>query len=216
VHVLVYDGFDELDAVGPYETFATAGTFGADVAVSFATLEPRESVTASHGLELVPDVVLPDPGADADADDLPDLLVVPGGGWSDPDVPGAGAEARRSAVPDAVAALHDAGVRLAAVCTGGMLLATAGVLDGRPATTHASAREDLAGTGARLVEARVVDDGDVCTAGGVTSGIDLALHLVEREFGADVAGAVSTELEYERRGAVHGARDGDGGAAGAE
>jgi transcriptional regulator GlxA family with amidase domain len=199
VHVLVYDGFDELDAVAPYEVFATAGAFGADVSVAFATLEPRASVTASHGLELAPDLVLPGPADD----DRPDLLVVPGGGWSDPSVPGAGAEARRGAVPDAVAALHDAGVALAAVCTGGMLLATAGVLDGRPATTHASARDDLADTGARLVDARVVDDGDVCTAGGVTSGIDLALHLVEREFGPEVATSVATELEYERRGMVH-------------
>jgi transcriptional regulator GlxA family with amidase domain len=199
VHVLVYEGFDELDAVGPYEVFATAGAFGADVAVSLATLESRASVRASHGLEVTPDVVLPGPRDG----DRPDLLVVPGGGWSDPDVPGAGAEARRGAVPDAVAALHDAGVALAAVCTGGMLLATAGVLDGRPAATHASARDDLAETGARPVDARVVDDGDVCTAGGVTSGLDLALHLVEREFGADVAASVATELEYERRDAVH-------------
>jgi transcriptional regulator GlxA family with amidase domain len=78
-----------------------------------------------------------------------------------------------------------------------MVLSTAGILEGRPATTHAVAREDLAAAGAQLREARVVDDGDVVTAGGVTSGIDLAFHLVEREFGEDVAAQVAREMEYD-------------------
>jgi transcriptional regulator GlxA family with amidase domain len=85
-----------------------------------------------------------------------------------------------------------------------MLLARAGLLDGRPAVTHAGATDDLRATAAEVVDARVVDDGDVLTAGGVTSGLDLAHYVVEREFGADVAAAVATEMEYERRGDVYG------------
>jgi transcriptional regulator GlxA family with amidase domain len=128
----------------------------------------------------------------------PDLLVVPGGGWNaGDDRPGARREAERGAIPEAVGHLVDDGVTVASVCTGGMLLAEAGVLDGRPAVTHASALEDLRATAADVVDARVVDDGDVLTAGGITSGLDLALHLVRRFCGSDVAERVATELEYD-------------------
>jgi transcriptional regulator GlxA family with amidase domain len=78
-----------------------------------------------------------------------------------------------------------------------MLLAEAGLLDGRPAVTHAGALDDLRATAATVVDARVVDDGDVLTAGGITSGIDLALHLVGRLAGDTLRDRVTTELEYD-------------------
>jgi transcriptional regulator GlxA family with amidase domain len=84
-----------------------------------------------------------------------------------------------------------------------MLLARAGITDGRPATTHRGCLDDLEATGALVDrEARVVDDGDLLTCGGVTSGLDLALHLVEREWGADLAGKVAELMEHDRRGPV--------------
>lgn len=194
VEVLIYDGFDELDAVGPYEVFRTAKAFGGDVDARVVTLTDRAAVTASHGLRVEPDGV-----AGAGGDGRPaDTLLVPGGGWADPTVPGAGMEAERGDVPGAIRDHHDDGGRVAGVCTGGMLLARAGVLDGRPAVTHASALDDLRETGADVVDARVVDDGDVLTAGGVTSGLDLALYLVGRESGERLADRVATELEYDR------------------
>jgi transcriptional regulator GlxA family with amidase domain len=195
IAIVVYDGFDELDAIGPYEVFENAARAGADCTTSLRTIDAVEVVEASHGLRVEPD------GRLADAE--PDLLVVPGGGWNDRGAAGAWAEAERGAIPDAVAAAHDAGATVAGVCTGGMLLARAGVTDGRPAVTHAGALEDLRATPAEVVEARVVDDDDVLTAGGVTSGLDLAVHLVEREFGDDVAEQVRTEMEYESRGSVY-------------
>ncbi len=94
--------------------------------------------------------------------------------------------------------LHDAGATVATVCTGGMLAAAAGLANGRPATTHHAALDELRAGGADVVAARVVDDGDLVTAGGVTSGIDLALWLLERELGAAVADAVAEEIEYPR------------------
>jgi transcriptional regulator GlxA family with amidase domain len=196
VQILLYEGFDELDAVGPFEVFANAARAlgdDADCSVSLVTLDPTEQVRASHGLRVEPDGIL----------DEPDLLVVPGGGWNDRDEAGAWAEAERGAVPDAIAATHERGATLASVCTGGMLLSRAGVLDGRPAVTHHGALEDLRATDAEVVDARVVDDGDVVTAGGVTSGIDLALSLVEREFGVELAEGIAREMEYERTGGVH-------------
>jgi len=211
VEVLLFDGFDELDAVGPYEVLANGARAGADLTVRTVTRDGADSVVASHGLEVVPDGEL---GA-------PDLLVVPGGGWTsegaDPasDASGGSPDRRSGGVravvedgtlPDAVAAHHDRGGALASVCTGAMVLAAAGVLDGRPATTHHAAHDDLAAVADR-VDARVVDDGDVVTAGGVTAGIDLAFHLLERDYGADVAEQVAAEMEYERRGTVQ--RTGD-------
>jgi transcriptional regulator GlxA family with amidase domain len=85
------------------------------------------------------------------------------------------------------------------VCTGAMLLAEAGILEGRPAVTHHAALDDLRDLGIDVrADARWVDAGDVLTAGGVTSGIDLALHLLERFQDAGVAEAAARLLEHPR------------------
>ncbi|RYG58738.1 DJ-1/PfpI family protein, partial [bacterium] len=94
------------------------------------------------------------------------------------------------------------GALVAGVCTGTMVIAASGLLRGRPAITHHLAVEDLREMGADVVQARVVDDGDIVTAGGVTSGLDLALWLVERFCSAAVAHKVEKRMEYERRGTV--------------
>ena len=189
--IVLFDGFDELDAIGPYEVLANAPRMGGSIETRLVTLEPTDLVRASHGLRVEPDGVLGES----------DLLVVPGGRWS------AGEGGVRRAFDDgtlaeAIAARHDAGATVASVCTGAMLLGQAGLLEGRPAITHHSAVDDLAAY-AEVTEARVVDDGDVLTAGGVTSGIDLALWYLEREFGEAVADGVATAMEHERRGDVH-------------
>jgi len=98
--------------------------------------------------------------------------------------------------------LHAAGTIVAGVRTGAMLPAAAGLTKERPATTHHLAREELRALGAEVYDARVVDDGDVLTSAGVTSGLDLALWLVERFAGSALAHAVERRLEYERRGVV--------------
>jgi transcriptional regulator GlxA family with amidase domain len=190
VAILLYDGFDELDAIGPYEVFQSAGESDAEMSAELVTLEPVERIEASHGLRIEPDGVLGDTSAD--------VLLVPGGGWSDHDSPGVRTEFEDGAIPDAVAAAHAEGTTVASVCTGAMLLSKAGLLDGRPATTHHTALADLRETEADVREVRYVDDGDVLTAAGITSGIDLALHIVERACGTDVASGVARNLEYER------------------
>ncbi|MET8556543.1 DJ-1/PfpI family protein [Streptomyces sp. NPDC004959] len=95
-----------------------------------------------------------------------------------------------------------AGVTIAGVCTGVMVLSAAGLTRGRPCTTHHMVKSELAAQGDTVVDARVVDDGNLVTAGGVTSGIDLALWPVTRECGPDLALAVERIMEYERRGTV--------------
>ena len=201
IDILLYDGFDELDGIGPYEVFDYALGYASETderagRVRYVALDERETVTASHGTGVGIDGVLPEPESEA----APDLVVVPGGGWSARDEDAsAWAEAQKGAVPRALAAYHAAGTRIASVCTGSMLLAEAGVTDGRRAVTHAAAIDELRESGAEVVDARVVDDGDLLTAGGVTSGLDLALYIVEREFGAEIAERVATVIEYERR-----------------
>ena len=189
IAVVVFEGFDELDAIGPLEVLRNAAEGGADLEVALVTLDGAAEVTGSHGLRVRPDGRL-DP-------DRTDLLVVPGGGWSDRAPRGAWAEAERGELPAAIAAAHRAGAQVATVCTGAMLASVAGLTRGRRAITHHSAVEDLRASGAQVVEARVVDDGDL-----VTSGIDMALWLVERHVGAEAAEAVAAEIEHPRHGEV--------------
>lgn len=188
VAILLYEGFDELDAVAPYEVFRTAADYGANLDASLQTLVPSDSVTASHGLRVEPDDVLIG---------TPDLVLVPGGGWNSRGERGAWAEVQDGTLPERLATLYDGGATVATVCTGALIAAEGGLLEGRPATTHESAKGDLREYGVDVRDDRFVDDGDLLTAGGVTSGIDLALHVVEREFGADVAEKVAGEIEYE-------------------
>ena len=91
---------------------------------------------------------------------------------------------------------------VATVCGGSLILGIAGLLKGRHAVTHHMGLAVLAATGATVVSARVVDDGNVVSAGGVTSGLDLALHLLERTLGPRIAHATESLLAYERRGTV--------------
>jgi transcriptional regulator GlxA family with amidase domain len=194
VQVLLYDGCDELDAIAPFEVLRMAARH-TGWRVEVVTQDGAEEITTSKGLKVRP-------GCRLNMTERPDLLVVPGGNWIDRGATGALAEAERGVIPAALAELHRAGTILAAVCTGSMLLATAGLLKGRPAVTHHGALDDLKVHGATVVRARVVDDGDVITAGGVTSGLDLALWLIERFAGAELAHSLEQRLEYERRGVV--------------
>ncbi|WP_121744265.1 DJ-1/PfpI family protein [Natronorubrum halophilum] len=187
VEIVLFDGFDELDAIGPYEVFENAAQAGASLETTLVTLEETDIVTASHDLRVESQGTLGEP----------DVLLVPGGGWTTANE-GVRAAVEGGVLPDTVDERYTEGATVASVCTGAMVLAEAGLLEGRPAATHPVAEDDLEAHAANVVDKRVVDDGDVLTAGGVTSGIDLALWLVEREFGEDVSSEVSEEMQYER------------------
>ncbi|RRJ33086.1 DJ-1/PfpI family protein [Halocatena pleomorpha] len=189
IQIVLFDGFDELDAIGPYEVFDTAARLDAALTVELVTLAETDAVRANHGLCIEPEGTLTDP----------DVVIVPGGGWND-GRGGAREQVARGELPEAVAGLHATGTTVASVCTGGMILAHAGVLDGRPATTHAGALDELRES-FESVESRserVVDDGSVLTCGGVTSGLDLSLQLVERIADGATADRVAMRIEYDR------------------
>jgi transcriptional regulator GlxA family with amidase domain len=187
--VVLFDGFDDLDAVAPLEILRAAG-----FPVRAVGFPPgSRTITSAHGLRIE---------VDGDLSDAPQLVLIPGGGWRDGDVPGVRVETQGE-LPAVVAGLHAQGTMLASVCTGAMVIATAGLLRGRPAITHRIALDDLEETGADVLrDARVVDDGDIMTAGGVTAGIDMSLWLVERYCGRDAARYAAARIEHEPFGQV--------------
>ena len=206
---VLFPGFDPLDVVAPFEVLSA----GADAAGSDRTVrlvcagEPRTVVGGTRGLALTATATL-DPT-------LAGYVVVPGASGPLEGDPDAGDEtipvllarvADSGVVPLVRRALDDPEITVATVCGGSLALAMAGLLDGRTAVTHVLGNDVLEACGVHVVRARVVDDGDLVSSGGVTSGLDLALHLVDREFGPRVAHAVEKAFEFERRGTVWAAR----------
>jgi transcriptional regulator GlxA family with amidase domain len=202
--IVLFDGFDPLDVIAPFDVLvAGSDAVGGELAVELVSAEgPRQVVSGSRGLVLHATGRL-DPSK-------PGYIIVPGASGpieGDPDVidtiPVLLARfGETAAVPLMREALANPDVTVATVCGGSLALAMAGLLEGRNAVTHVLGLDVLEATGVNVVRARVVDDGDLVTAGGVTSGLDLALHLLERSYGSHVAIAVEKLFEYERRGTV--------------
>ncbi len=131
--------------------------------------------------------------ADKSLDEVPApaVIVVPGG--TDGTLAMAGDERMLSWLKNAAATAEFT----TSVCTGSLILGAAGLLEGRPATTHWGAREVLAGYGAEVRSERVVDDGDIVTGAGVSAGIDMALTLTAKKFGPEAAQAIQLAIEYD-------------------
>ena len=190
IQILLFEGFEELDVAGPYEVFQKAKALGAPWTVELVTLQPREFVTAAFGMKIHPQGRL-------DVNEPPDIFVIPGGGWVSRSARGSYAEVQKGEIPEILSRFAGRTV-LCGVCTGTMLLAAAGITKGRRCVTHHSALEDLRATGAIVEGARVVDNGDLITCSGVTSGIDLALWVVERFVSPLAAAEVNAYMEYPR------------------
>lgn len=186
VGILLFDDVEELDAVGPFDVLA--------VWQQYSALRPRVltfsrdglPVRCAKGLRVVPDHSMADIGT-------LHVLIHPGG---------------KGTRPLAVDAEHLAWLRttrattplMTSVCTGALCLAAAGLLAGRPATTHWAAVDELAAIDPSVqidTEARFIDDGDVVTSAGVSAGIDMALHLVARLESVAVARTVRRHLQYD-------------------
>jgi transcriptional regulator GlxA family with amidase domain len=191
IGIVVFEQVDLLDVGGPYEVLLTASRLverdGGEPPFEVLTLGlSREPVEAYGGLRLSPQAML------AEAGRL-DVLVVPGAVRVDEVL------ADTRLVEAVGAAARDASV-VASVCTGAFVLQSLGFLDGRPWTTHWEDVEDLeartgrAGAGQAWV--RWVDAGEVVTAGGLSSGIAMALHLVDRFAGRDLALRTARQIEY--------------------
>lgn len=179
---IIYDGMTTLDFIGAYDALTRLKTMGfrEDFAWDVCGIAP--DVVDGTGLRISPGRL---GGSLAEFD----LIVVPGGGG-----------ARRLADdPDFINWLQTAGPvpQKASVCSGALLLGAAGFLRGRRATTHRGAMVDLARYCATVLDRRIVDEGDVVTARGVTSSIDLGLYLVERIAGQEVRDKIAWQMDYE-------------------
>lgn len=203
--IVLYDGCDPLDVIAPFEVLvAGSDAVGGELGVELASAEgPRPVRTGTRGLVLQATAAL-DP-------DQAGFVIVPGASGpvdGDPDdgvetIPVLLARVGETAlIPLMARAFANPAVTVATVCGGSLALAMAGLLQGRNAVTHVLGNDVLDATGVTVIPARVVDDGDLVTAGGVTSGLDLALYLLERHYGSHIALAVEALFEYERRGTV--------------
>ncbi|NGN67361.1 twin-arginine translocation signal domain-containing protein [Streptomyces sp. A7024] len=191
VHTVLYDGVEEQDFAGHVEVLGILAD-QRRIKQTFVSADGPGRVATMSGLE----IAIRAPWSPRSAD----ILVVPGGGYGDESA--VAEQIRRGVLPKALARAQRPGLIMAGVCTGTMLLSAARIADGRPCTTHHIAKEDLEAQGGKVVPGRVVDDGDLVTCGGVTSGLDLGLWLIERLYGHEDALFAEKVLEYERRGTV--------------
>jgi transcriptional regulator GlxA family with amidase domain len=184
IHILAFDDNDELDVIGPYEILMTAGRLLKRLGVE----PPEVTIVSVPGTTADPTVVRGINGLKFGTrplgkDEKPDLLIATGGGYDAADPPiGISKQMNNPDFTGVIAAQHDEGRRVASVCTGAFGLAGAGIVKGRTMTTHPATVDDLVKFGARVLNpdttARVVDDGDIVSCGGVTSGTDETLYLV--------------------------------------
>jgi len=177
--IAVFPEFTALDAIGPYEVLRMVP----DAEVVFAAAERGVVRTDSGAVGLHADAAFREI-------DSADVLVVPGG-W------GTRALLRDESALEWVRAVHETTRWTTSVCTGSLVLAAAGLLDGLEATTHWAVVETLEKLGARYTPRRVVPQGKIITAAGVSAGIDMALTLAERIAGEDWAKAIQLRIEYD-------------------
>jgi transcriptional regulator GlxA family with amidase domain len=178
IAILLFEKLAAQDAVGPYEVFRCVPGWD----VHFAGLHTGE-IRSEGGLGLIVDQTL-------DQTTEADLVLVPGGRGSD-------ALLENETVLAWLREIDAVTKWTTSVCTGSQLLGAAGLLDGKRATSNWLALDDLAKYGAEPVGGRWVEDGKIITAAGVTAGIDMALYLVGREAGPEVAQAVQLGIEYD-------------------
>jgi transcriptional regulator GlxA family with amidase domain len=187
IGVALFDGAEELDWAGPWEVLAAWAHGFPEDGVEVVSVAPGEGpVTCAKGLRVLADHTWATVGA-------LDVVVYPGGigtrrELADPDV------------LNRLRRLHAEGTLVASVCTGALVLAAAGLLDGRPATTWWGMTDALRDLGSGIevrADDRFVDDGDVVTAAGVSAGIDMALHLVARLQSVERAREVRRYIQYD-------------------
>lgn len=179
ISILIYDGFTALDAIGPYEVLRSVPGWE----VEFVAKQRGEVRTDSGAVGLSADRALAEVGE-------PEIVLVPGGQGSRPLM-------EDEEVLSWLRRVDETTKWTTSVCTGSLVLAAAGLLDGKRATGHWAVLEPLREHGAEPVGGRYVEDGKTITAAGVSAGIDMALHLVAREVGPEVAQAVQLGIEYD-------------------
>jgi putative intracellular protease/amidase len=179
IAILIFDKLTALDAVGPYEVLSR----WPEVDLKFVSKEAGLKRTDTGALGVSADAAI------ADVPE-PDILLIPGGEGNRPLM-------EDPEVLDWVRAADATSKWTTSVCTGSLVLAASGVLEGKRATSHWAYRHELDGFGVESVGERVVVDGKYVTAAGVSAGIDMALQLTALEFGDDLAKGIQLGIEYD-------------------
>ncbi|MEK5110455.1 DJ-1/PfpI family protein [Bacillus sp. FSL R5-0677] len=195
IQIVLFEGFGELVSFAPFEVLKRAIEEGAPFTVELVSSVQKQEVTTSFGVTVKLHDFLR-------MDNRSDLLIVPGGGWNHKAEHGARKEAELGTLTKMIKDMHNEGTIVAGVCTGGMLLAASGILNDKKATMHHLAQSEMSEYGAEILPYRIVDQGNVITARGVTSGVDLGLWITERFASPKIAAAVENRMEYELRGVV--------------
>lgn len=187
--ILIFDQVEVLDFAGPFEVFASTDELsGKTLFKVFTVAETPGTILANNGLKIVPEHTFESaPG--------PDILIVPGGF-------GTRALLNKPSVLEWIRVRAKRAEIVASVCTGALLLAKAGLLDGQAATTHYQSHSllrELAPGAVVHEEKRFWDNGHIATSAGISAGIDLSLHLVARLHGTGVAEATARHMEYHWR-----------------
>lgn len=184
IGILIFPQVEELDFVGPFEVLSYANKVQADSVKVLLIAETAEAVKGFNGMQVIPAVSFTNCPA-------LDILVVPGGR-------GRITEMKNPAVKEFVVKQAKQAKYVASVCTGAFILAEAGLLDGKKATTYHTALAELAAYPSVIVTpAKVVHDGAIITGAGVSSGLELGFYLLKQLFSKELAREVAKKMEYD-------------------
>jgi transcriptional regulator GlxA family with amidase domain len=184
--ILIFDDVEVLDFAGPFEVFSVTNELsGYSILDVYTVAREKTPVTARNGLSVNPDYSI---------DEVPqaDILIIPGGSGTRPLL-------QQHDVLSWISYSAHCADKVLSVCTGALLLAKVGLLDGMKSTTHGSAFEtlaEIAPTTEIIRDARFVDNGKVITSAGISAGIDMSLYVIEMLFGKETAQNTAAYMEY--------------------
>ena len=183
IGILIYPQVEELDFVGPFEVLSYINKIRPDSTKVMLVAENADLIRSFNGMRVLPDTTI------QDCPEL-DVLVVPGG-------KGRIAAMKNPVIKDFIHKQMITAQYVTSVCTGAFLLAEAGLLSGKKATTYHTAVAELEAYSVQVLPAKVVQDGKIITAGGVSSGLELGLYVLKQLYGLAIAQEVAAKIEYQ-------------------
>jgi Transcriptional regulator containing an amidase domain and an AraC-type DNA-binding HTH domain len=182
VGILIFPQVEELDFVGPFEVLNYVNKIQSKSTKVLLIAETARPIRASNGMQIIPDTT---------TENCPalDILVIPGG-------KGRLLAMKNSVIKKFIQKQIPTAKYITSVCTGAFLLAEAGLLTGKKATTYHTAFSELESYSVQVVSQKVVQDGKIITAGGVSSGLELGFYLLKQLFGSDISQEVARKIEY--------------------
>ncbi len=182
IGILIFDQVEELDFVGPFEVLSYVNKIQPNSTKVLLLAESSAVVQAFNGMRILPDTTI---------NSCPqlDVLIVPGG-------KGRLGAMKNAIITEFIQKQTSTAQYIASVCTGAFLLAEAGLLTGRKATTYHTAFPELEAYSVQVLPSKVVQDGNLITAGGVSSGLELGFYLLRELFNAPLSQQVADKIEY--------------------